>query len=1041
MTYMAASRTPRAALALFGLVAALFLLQIGALISEVFADSLPVPSVPRDPDSDTVAATAAEFRVDESGGATYSIPIYGVPGTAGVMPKLALSYSSQGGAGPIGKGWSISGLSSITRCRATMEAGDFISGGSPAPVNFTASDRYCLDGQRLLPAQANSAACPAVGGMTAQNLRTEVESFQRICAYTPSGGTAGVAFFTVNRKDGSTSWYGDRVVSATQNLGYNGYVKSTAPGKGAFALTWAQTRFQDSAGNYMDFVYSSPSSGEHLLGEVRYTGKTVLPGQTGSAQSPYAKIQFVYSQRPAAQQSTGYVAGGLVTQKWRLDAIVSCTNYGSNCLGDPAYHARYYQLNYATAVSGSGQVLLDSIQECRDSSKEICLPATYFDWSTARYEFATLERAANLPITPSYYEGHKMADVNGDGRQDFVYLRQGNINCATNFLIVAPATLDSAGRATFDFSSGSSMCLPASIQERGEGAWHLVDYTGDGRDDLFVSGPTGEGWRLFPSIGNGFNTAQNLIASIPIPSVQGRNDQVQLADLNGDGLIDIVYPRSGALRARIMARSGTSFAWGGERVVTVDPASLGPLPCQYYDSCTRSIAGAPTPKTGFVQLSDFNADAASDLLLQVTHRWVEEGDPCEPELRLLSGTQLQAADGSLLYSYAREEELQVREGSDVVAMRPPCRGEVHVSSTALHEMVVKSITPTTVTVASYASMGGNPYALALGDVNGDGLTEIFHRQSSGAAWTYRVNTGAGIGTPSTLPASEYEEQTRFADANGDGRTDILQVVNTGTGKTYYAYFALPAGGFSVRSPILGGNARICEGSGCNEDLKAPMFNDFDGDGVLDFMSIKLGDNGDMFVSRANQRFAPRDTIVRITNGLGAITQLLYAPLTNAAVYRRETGTRNASNWGRGSPVLDFLAPTYVVAAASSSSPQAGNYSAMATLYYRYANAKFQGGGRGFLGFKEIVTTDPNESGGYVTTQTLYAQSFPYTGMPIETSRWVMPIACDRKRTPSSRSINSTVCGGSMPGSGGWWWIAYENTVPRPDATCQSQFVE
>ncbi|MGY0651181.1 hypothetical protein ACW7GZ_04805 [Luteimonas sp. A537] len=34
-------------------------------------------------------------------------------------------------------------------------------------------------------------------------LRTEIESFQRVCSYTPSGGANGPAFFTVERKGGS----------------------------------------------------------------------------------------------------------------------------------------------------------------------------------------------------------------------------------------------------------------------------------------------------------------------------------------------------------------------------------------------------------------------------------------------------------------------------------------------------------------------------------------------------------------------------------------------------------------------------------------------------------------------------------------------------------------------------------------------------------------------------------------------------------------------------------------------------------------------
>ena len=79
------------------------------------------PTTAPDSTSDRVGAIAGSFRVDESGAATYSIPLFTPPGTAGVVPQVALAYSSQGGDGPLGRGWSISGLSSITRCRATRD--------------------------------------------------------------------------------------------------------------------------------------------------------------------------------------------------------------------------------------------------------------------------------------------------------------------------------------------------------------------------------------------------------------------------------------------------------------------------------------------------------------------------------------------------------------------------------------------------------------------------------------------------------------------------------------------------------------------------------------------------------------------------------------------------------------------------------------------------------------------------------------------------------------------------------------------------------
>jgi hypothetical protein len=145
-------RLSYSAAALFLLVVSILIAPLGALVNHVIAQTMGGGSPPQllvaaDPLSDAVSATAAEFRVDESGAATYSIPLYAVPGTAGVAPQLSLSYSSQGGYGALGKGWSIGGMSSITRCRATREAGDFIGAatpdGNPAPINFTGNDPYC----------------------------------------------------------------------------------------------------------------------------------------------------------------------------------------------------------------------------------------------------------------------------------------------------------------------------------------------------------------------------------------------------------------------------------------------------------------------------------------------------------------------------------------------------------------------------------------------------------------------------------------------------------------------------------------------------------------------------------------------------------------------------------------------------------------------------------------------------------------------------------------------------------------------------------
>jgi hypothetical protein len=74
-----------------------------------------------DKESTAIGTLGGQFRVDESGAATYTVPIDLLSGIAGVTPQLALSYSSAGDNGVIGIGWNIGGLPGISRCRSTFE--------------------------------------------------------------------------------------------------------------------------------------------------------------------------------------------------------------------------------------------------------------------------------------------------------------------------------------------------------------------------------------------------------------------------------------------------------------------------------------------------------------------------------------------------------------------------------------------------------------------------------------------------------------------------------------------------------------------------------------------------------------------------------------------------------------------------------------------------------------------------------------------------------------------------------------------------------
>ena len=129
--------------------------------------------------SSYIGSLPDHFSIDSDGGTNYVIPIEVPPGIAKMMPKLSAGYNSGGGNGLLGVGWRLLGLSAITRVKATPAQDGF-----HGTVNFDASDRFALDGQRLVPASGLSYNGVGV------SYRTEIESWHKIVPQYGSGGAA-----------------------------------------------------------------------------------------------------------------------------------------------------------------------------------------------------------------------------------------------------------------------------------------------------------------------------------------------------------------------------------------------------------------------------------------------------------------------------------------------------------------------------------------------------------------------------------------------------------------------------------------------------------------------------------------------------------------------------------------------------------------------------------------------------------------------------------------------------------------------------------
>ncbi|MFO0635811.1 MAG: SpvB/TcaC N-terminal domain-containing protein [Nannocystaceae bacterium] len=89
---------------------------------------------PLDPSSE-VGTIAGSAGVGARGQATWTTRIEVAPGVATMTPELSITYDGARGNGPLGWGFDLAGLSSVTRCSRTI-----IEDGAEAPLSWTNQD-------------------------------------------------------------------------------------------------------------------------------------------------------------------------------------------------------------------------------------------------------------------------------------------------------------------------------------------------------------------------------------------------------------------------------------------------------------------------------------------------------------------------------------------------------------------------------------------------------------------------------------------------------------------------------------------------------------------------------------------------------------------------------------------------------------------------------------------------------------------------------------------------------------------------------------
>jgi RHS repeat-associated protein len=457
-----------------------------------------------------VGAIAGASGVGATGAATYSIPISLPPGTNGMQPSVALVYNSQSGDGLAGYGWTLSGLSTISRCPWAID-----EVGQTRAVQFAGpgsqSDVFCLDGQYL--ALKSGSTYGADGAVYS----TQVEGFSKIVSHGSSNN--GPGWFTVQSKDGRLYEYGN---TADSQIGAQG----TNP---AIIRVWALDRVTDLNGNYYTITYQNNSSttGEYWPLSINYTGN----GST----TPDHQVVFGYTPRPAGTVQTSFVHGSLITNSQLLSVI--------KVVYVPNPNPATFTFNLAYSQDpANGRNQLTSVQECgRDGS---CLLSTNIGWESAQAGWQGDTGTGVFFSTDAYFGAAHLIDVDGDGIDDLVYPNAVNGGSTIDWFVmfgkpgggfIAPVDTgistswdyyDYAVPFNYDGSGKTALLVPLS-----RGSWGIL-------------APTGS---RTPGLGGIFTTPGNnlsMAGSTP-GNTQAYQGFVWTMDYYGRGLDDIAYTPDG----------------------------------------------------------------------------------------------------------------------------------------------------------------------------------------------------------------------------------------------------------------------------------------------------------------------------------------------------------------------------------------------------------------------------------------------------------------------------------------------------------------
>ncbi|MGK3994888.1 RHS repeat-associated core domain-containing protein [Sorangium sp. So ce1024] len=917
------------------------------------------PATPRPaPEVETVAAGTipGTFSISSTGEAVYTMDLTTVPSRAGMGPRLQLVYRSDGGDGVLGAGFSIAGLSAITRCPKNLAQDGEIRG-----VRYDGEDALCLDGQRLVPVQE---------GPGFIEYRTFPDTFVKVVGHYPPEGAAPAEalFFEAHLPDGRVVEYGR--TDGSRPLALRGVPRA-----------WLANKARDGRGNAVTYAYcvaeaEDGHAAEYAVDEIRYTGFEGTPSL-----KPSRAVRFVYGTKDPAAVRTGYSGGMALQRSLRLDEI--------QMLGPGDTLVRRYGFGYELSPA-TRRTLLTQVEEC--ASDGVCKPATRFQYSRATPGFKRITTGIDRPV--SERASPMVFDVDGDGRDDLVIPDMvAGFSTPSNPITGWWAARNLGPRAPPSFLAPAELAFledwptvadpsgpsdPALLQpELGT----VLDYDDDGRADVLLHDVYGSEvtWHVllsrpdwtFALHDTGIRRPFPLGVTPAPPSLSSPGASMHLADLDGDGVPDLIqcedHDREGH------APLPHSAAW----IVHLWRPARGATPAG-FDPTGESIellTGYPCDTE--LHTLDLDADGKVDLMV--------------PSLRRFG-------DGTVVL------------GSRYDAIMRRGEGRWEVFDTAL---------PVVGSGGRVVFLDVNGDGLPDAVESGSGhhqLTAFFNTGPTFVASPFRTVDAFSFGDLLGFP--DQDAFFRLAvplDFNGDGRQDLLMPVPPGMllggSDALPSWAVLLATGdrdgppFTLVDPQVPFEASLGDAVTL-ADPRGPRTGDVNGDGAQDVI-LTLGGVFTLFENLA----ADQDLLVAIADGMNAHkptepgfvpnVSISYGHLTDASVAATEGGdvgdptrqrplylARSGAADDCGYPRRCVVGPRRVVSAYALNN----GADRQRRFEVSYRDGRYHRLGRGFLGFGERLVSDLDTGAVAIdvydhVTFDDELQVFPFAGSVQRTLRW------------------------------------------------------